>query len=366
MNVAIITDSLVSFGGDNRVLLTLLELYPEAEIFTSIFNPDAFPMLDSSRVHTSFLQKWPFQRFLYRHYTPLSPIAFEQFDLSGYELVISLSAGCAKGVITRPETLHVGVILTPPRYQWGGEANLRGSLLRSTFRFGMPAIETYLRMWDKEAILRPDVLVTISKFIQWRTKRIYNLDSTVIYPGIDLKFWKPNLKVKREDFYLVVSRLFDYKRIDLAIEACGKLGKKLIIIGTGPAEKYLKSLASSKIEFLGFLSDDVVREYMQKCKAFIFPGIEDFGLTPVEAMACGSPVIAYNKGGVTETVVDGKTGIFFEEQTVASLVNAIKKFEKLKFRTSVMSERVSEFSDKIFSQKFKKFVNAEFKKRQKT
>ncbi|MFH1546944.1 MAG: glycosyltransferase family 4 protein, partial [bacterium] len=192
MKVAIVIDGLVAFGGADRVLISLLKIYPDSDIYTSIFNIEMYPWLNEEKVHTSFLQKWPFQKFLYRHYWPFSPMAFEQFNFDGYDLVISVSAGCAKGVITGVDTRHVGLILTPPRYQWGGEINARASGLRSLFRFLAPYVDNYLRVWDLEASKRPDELISISKFIHSRVKKYYRRDSTVIYLGADLKNWYPD------------------------------------------------------------------------------------------------------------------------------------------------------------------------------
>ncbi|MEA3357699.1 MAG: glycosyltransferase, partial [Patescibacteria group bacterium] len=276
-------------------------------------------------------------------------------------LVISLSAGCAKGVVTRPGTLHVGIILTPPRYQWGGEVNSRASKMRLIFKFATPFFDHYLRVWDFEASKRPDVIVSISKFVQSKVQKTYRHDSVVIYPGIDFDFWgvEERQVVKRDDYYLVVSRLYDYKRIDLAIEACNKLGRKLVIIGQGPDEKYLRKIAGHRITFLGFGSDDGVKQHMQKCKAFLFPGVEDFGLTPVESMACGAPVIAYNKGGLVETVLDYETGLFFDEQNSESLRKAIVEFESIKFDRGRIMKRALLFSEARFIKSFEKMVDNE-------
>jgi glycosyltransferase involved in cell wall biosynthesis len=358
MKVAITTDALVSFGGADRVLKSLLKIYPSAHIFTSVYNEEMYPWLKEKTVKTSFIQKFPFQKLLYRHFWVFSPMAFEQFDMGEYDLVISLSAGCAKGVITGVDTRHIGIILTPPRYQWGGEINARASRLRSLFRLLAPFVDNYLRVWDFEASKRPDELISISKFIQKRVKKHYRRDSEVIYLGTEMENWYPDDgSIPDNDFYFIASRLYDYKRIDLAIKACNRLSKNLVIMGSGPDERYLKRIAGRTIKFYPSVSDDsVIRRYMSQAKAFLFPGIEDFGLTPIESMVCGTPVIALNKGGVSETVLESKTGHFFEEQTVESLVKAIEEFENMKFMKKDVIERGKYFSEERFISEIKEYI----------
>ncbi len=348
MRVAFVTDSLVEFGGADRMLQTLLKIFPDADVFTSVFNSEKYEWLREEDVKTSFIQKLPFQSFFQKHYTPLSPLAFEQFDFSSYDLVISLSAGCSKGIVTPTHCLHVGIILTPPRYLWGFDSNGNSSILSQ-------GISHFQKLWDQDAGMRPDFLISISKFIQQRVSKIYGRESELLYPGVNVNYWKSGT-TKREKHYLIVSRLHGYKRIDLAIEACKKLKKKLVIIGDGPVLSYLKSIADSSVNFLGFLPDDEVREHMRKCRAFIFPGVEDFGIAPLEAMACGCPIIAYNKGGVAETVENGVTGVLFEEQTVTSLRDAIKSFEKSDYDQEKIVSRAAEFSENRFVEKFKSFL----------
>jgi glycosyltransferase involved in cell wall biosynthesis len=345
-----------------------MEIFPGADIYTSVIDRGYYDQELSQKVNSTFIQKLPFKSFLYRHYVPFSPLAFESLNLSDYDLVISMSAGCAKGVITLPKTFHLGIILTPPRYQWGGVPNVRASKLKRIFKFLTPLLDHYLRIWDIEASKRPDKLIAISKFIRKRVQKLYKRDSEVVYPGVNTDFYYSDVSCKREDFYLVVSRLYDYKRIDLAVKACQKLHKKLVIIGEGPDKKHLKSLVHNSgdkkdiIEFKGYLSDHKVRDYMRKAKALIFPGLEDFGLVPVEAMSCGTPVIGFNRGGVSETVQDGKTGVLFDTQTVNSLVKAIKKFEQKNFTCDIIKDRGHCFSKEKFKENIIQIINSELEK----
>ncbi|MBN1617789.1 glycosyltransferase [Candidatus Dojkabacteria bacterium] len=370
MKIAIVTDSMAAFGGSDRYLLSLLKAFPESELYTSIYDPDIYTTCNLPKVHSSFIQNLPFNKFWKRHYTVISPMAFEMFDFSKYDLVISCSAGCSKGVITSPDTLHVGIVFTPPRYQWGGDPNTKRVKFRSIYSFFMPLVDHYLRIWDFEAAKRPDFLVSISKYVESRVEKYYKRDSSVIYPGINTDFWKPIIQHDKEnqtckgkeDFFVIVSRLFEYKRIDLAIQACNKLNKRLVIIGTGPDENYLRSIAGENVSFLGFLDDELVRDYFRRAKGFLFCGLDDFGLTPVEAMACGTPVIAYNKGGATESVVDEVSGILFNNQTVEDVVGAIKNFETIKFNSQEIISRAHVFSEKVFIKNIRNYIYGKLKK----
>lgn len=358
MNVAITTDSLVTYGGADRILESLIKIYPKADIYTSLFNEGMYPSLKDNKVYPSFLQKFPFKKALFRHYGPFSPIAFEQFRFEKYDLVISLSAGPAKGVITVPGTKHIGIILTPPRYQWGAPVNSRASRFKGLYAFLSPYADHYLRLWDFEASKRPDRLVSISQFIQKRVNKYYDRESDIIYPGADEKLWHPDKKekVSESDYFFIASRLYDYKRIDIAIRACNKLKKNLVIMGSGPDEKYLKKIAGPTIKFYPYEADtSVIRRYMSQAKAFLFPGIEDFGLTPIESMMCGTPVIAYNLGGVKETVQNKITGVFFNYHTPDSMMTAIEEFEGLKLKEKLIIKRGNEFSEKNFIKNLKKY-----------
>lgn len=349
-------------GGSDRVVNSLLKLYPSAEVFTAVYDEDQYSYLSGRTVNTSFIQKMPFIRSLYRHYNILFPLAFEQFDFSEFDLVVSLSAGSAKGVVTQPGTLHLGIVFTPPRFQWGGKVNIRASRLRKLLKLLVPFADSYLRLWDFEASRRPDVLASISRFIQDRVRKVYGRNSYLLYPGVNLNFWHKDRSIKkRKDYYLVVARLYDYKRVDLAIQACKKLGRSLKIIGEGPDEAHLRKIAGKNVEFLGFLADEECRKYMSECRAFIFAGVDDFGLTSVEAMACGAPVIAYNKGGAAEVVVDSETGVFFDQPTRESLCSAILRFESMFFDEKIVTGRAEHFSEEKFTKDFKQIVENELR-----
>lgn len=329
-------------GGAERLVASFFKYFPEADIYTSLYDQRQFPWLDDCHVYTTFIQKLPGKSFWRKHYVPLSPLGFEQFRFDNYDVVISISAGCAKGVITPVGVRHIGILLTPPRYQWDMIARKRGNPVIRRI------VDGYLRVWDTEAGLRPDTIIAISKYVQNRISKIYRRKSTVIYPGIDHSLWQYVPQVERESFFLVVSRLYDYKRIDLAIEACQALGRRLVIIGEGPEYRRLSAGTKNTISFLGRLDDNAVRSHMQRCTMLLFPGIEDFGLVPVEAMACGTPVVAYGRGGVAETVVDGKTGVLFHDQTVADIVDGIKRSEGILWDRDAIAKHAKMYDERVF------------------
>ncbi len=363
MRVAIVHDWLVNYGGAERVVEAFLSIYPDADIFTLVYDEKKMgKIFPKEKVHTSFVQKIPMATKLYTKMLPLMPKAFESFDFSSYDLVLCSSSSCAKGVITPPSVAHVAYVHTPMRYAWDQffEYQKRSKKIVAFFmnRF-MPSI----RLWDFVSSQRIDTLIANSKYIQRRIKKYWNLESSVIYPPVDTQRLSPNNE-KAEDFYVVFSRFVPYKRIDLAISACGELGRKLVVIGGGSQEKELKLLASkydkSKIIFTGRLSDEEVKNYLQKCKAMIFCAEEDFGIIPVEVQACGRPVIAFAKGGALETVIDQKTGVFFKKQETQSVIEAIKNFETLAeqnvFDSSKIAEHARSFSTERFCKQIKEKI----------
>ncbi len=372
LKVALVVDSMVAKGGSDRNIDSLLKIFPKADIYTAVFNEKAYEDLEN-KVYTTFLQR-PFYRKVFKnHHNIFTPWAFEMLDLREYDIVVSVSAGSAKGVITTMNQLHVCLLLTPPRTYWDKERSFRTSRLKALINFVTPFFSNFYRLWDYAVAQRIDEIVTISKFIQKKVQHRYNRDSVVIYPGI-LNFWieegSQHLgdlipKSFKKEYYLVVSRLYDYKRIDWAIEACKREKKKLVIVGDGPDMKYLKKIAgkSKDIIFLGYISDEQLKAVYSKATAFIFPGIEDFGLVPLEAMACGCPVLAYNYGGLTETVEDGKTGSFFS--SIDELSSILSDFKKDSFKESDIKSRAQKFSEEKFVKEFSDFVNKKYEKFQK-
>lgn len=359
MKVAIVYDRVNKWGGAERVLLALNEIFPRADLFTSVFHPKkanwakVFP-----KVQTSFLNKFKFTRDKHRILATLMPLAFESFDFSLYDLVISVSSEAAKSVITGPVTKHISYILTPTRYLWSGtDIYFENKFLMKISR---PIIK-YLKRWDGIVSKRADTLVAISSEVQSRIKKYYNVSSPIVYPPVDFSLlgFVNRKSSKTGKYYLLVSRLEKYKKVDLAIEAFGKFKRPLVIVGTGSEKPKLRRLASKNIKLVGFVSEKRLANYYQNCKALIFPQEEDFGITALEAQMFGKPVIAYKKGGALDTVIDGKTGFFFEEQTPESLVKIVKMFESTghkKINPKVCYLNAKRFSKAEFKKSFKKLL----------
>ncbi len=361
LKVALVHDWLVNMGGAERVLLAMTELFPEAPIYTLVLNRKNLPPdLAERKIHTSLLQKFPLATRKYQAYLPLMPVAVEQFDLTEYDLVISSSHACAKGVITRPDTLHICYCYTPMRYAWEfyHEYLIRekvGRLKKSLIR----PLMNYLRIWDVISANRVDYFVAISTAVADRIRKHYRREAVVIHPPVEVDFFRPRPgeKIPEEgEFYLVVGRLVGYKRIDLAVEAFNRLGLSLVVIGDGPRRHNLEKMAKSNITFLGRQSDETIRDYFLRCRAFIFPGEEDFGITPLEAQAAGRPVVAYGRGGALESIVDGETGVFFWEQSVEAMMEAIRRMETMRFEPERIRAQARQFDKKVFRDKLFKFV----------
>ena len=357
LKVAIVHDWLVNYGGAERVVETFLEIFPQADIYTLVYDEKKMgKSFSKEKVHITFIQKIPKATKLYTKLLPLMPLAFEELNLTKYDLVISSSSCCAKGVITSPNTLHFSYIHSPMRYIWDlyYDYKEKSNFLVKIF---MTVFSKKLRIWDITSSRRIDILIANSNYIKKRIKKCWGLDAEVINPPVETEKYFPNQK-EPEDFYVVFSRFVAYKRIDLAIEACKELGKKLVVIGDGEEREKLKRLADNdkNIIFTGRISDEEVRDYLQRCKAMIFSAEEDFGIIPVEVQACGRPVIAYGKGGALETIVNKKTGIFFYEQNKESVIKAIKEFEQMKFNTEDILKNSKKFSKEIFKEKILKIV----------
>lgn len=345
-NIAIVHDDLVQWGGAERVLLELCELFPQAPIFTSVFdrnNQLLNQRFKDKDIHTSFLQQIPGWKSFYKAMLPLYPLAFEQFDFSQYDLVITQTTRFAKSIITKPETLHICYIHTPPRFLW----NLSGEK-NSVF---LTPFLSLMRLFDQISAKRVDKWIAGSINSQKRLKRIYGVDSVVVAPFVDDLFFEAERSFNG-GYYLIIARLNKYKNVDLAIELFNKNGQLLKIIGQGPELSALKSKSLENIEFYESLPDRLVHEMILGAKALIVTGEEDFGLTPLEAQAAGKGVVAFKKGGTLETVVENKTGVFFEDQTVESLKMALEKFEKLKIKPQDCINVARSYSKSEFLKKF--------------
>jgi glycosyltransferase involved in cell wall biosynthesis len=358
LKVAITTDSMTQLSGADRFLLGLTKVFPQTDIYSAFYNPKVYP-IKFKKLQIFALIKNPLLQKFARFLSFLTPLAFEKLDLNKYDLVISLSAGAAKYINTRSDTTHISVIFTPPHFQFGHHRNLRGNPTKKLINYYIgPTLDPFLRIWDYTATQRADQVITISHYIKRLVKDTYGLDSTVIYPPVEVERFS-KLPSSSEDFFLIVSRLFEYKRVDRAIETCNKLNLPLKIIGTGADLKYLQSISGPTIEFLGELPDNEVETYLAKCKAFIFPGTEDFGITPVEAMAAGKPVIAYYKGGVRETILSGKTGEFFRDTSdnvdLPTLDELLAEFDHKKYNVEFMKKHAERFSEKAFIKNIKNY-----------
>jgi glycosyltransferase involved in cell wall biosynthesis len=361
MKTALIHYWLVNDRGGEKVLAELARMFLSADLFTHVYDPDSMPVsIKCMKVRTTFIQKLPFAKKLYKHYLPLMPWALRRLDLSGYDLIISSESGPAKGIRKPPEAVHICYCHTPMRYLWdmSGEYAQNASLLQ---KIGMKLFLPALRKWDLWSATQVDHFIANSQFVAERIKSIYNREAAVIYPPVDVEHF---LQLKRDpqDFYLFFGQLTTYKRADLAVETFARLGKRLVIAGSGEQMEALKQLAQhltpnaqcleSNISFLGRISDEKRDALFSQAKALIFPGIEDFGIIPVEAQAAGCPVIAFGQGGALETVVENQTGLFFNEPTADSLINAVTRFETMKFDPAVCRDKARRFSAESFRSEF--------------
>ncbi len=359
LKVAIVHDWLVNYGGAERVVEEFLKVFPQADIYTLVYDKKKMgKIFPEEKVHTSFVQKIPMATKLYTKFLSLMPKAFESFDLTQYDLVLASSSSCAKGVIVSPKSAFVAYIHTPMRYAWDLYFDYKkraNPIVGKFMEMQIPKI----RLWDYVSAQRIDATIANSNYIARRIKRFWNKDAQVIYPPVDTERLTPSGQ-ETEDFYVVFSRFVPYKRIDLAISACGQLGRKLVVIGGGSQEKELRDLAASyknaTIEFTGRISDKEVQEYLQKCRGLIFCAEEDFGIIPVEAQACGRPVIAYKKGGTFETVIDGTTGVHFERQETESVKDAVLRFEKLYEEGTFKTQDIVAHAKKFSAERFRKEI----------
>lgn len=362
MKVAIVSDWLVSYAGSEKVEEAILELFADADIYTNIYDAEAFKdtLFENRNITQSFIARLPGAKKHYQKYLALMPYAVEQLDLSRYDVVISSSHAVAKGVITGPDQLHICYCHTPIRYAWdfqhqyladsGMAKGLKGNIARYLLH--------RLRLWDYRTSNGVDHFIANSRYIARRINKVYRREASVIYPNVDVENF--NLHEQKEGFYLAASRLVPYKRISLIVEAFTKMpDKKLIVIGTGEQAEKIKQMLTPNITFLGYQPTETLKSHMQRAKAFIFAAEEDFGIMPIEAQACGTPVIAYGRGGALETVRHGETGVHFYEQTSNAIRQSVEQFERegITFDAQAIRHHAEQFSEARFKQEFSAFVN---------
>jgi glycosyltransferase involved in cell wall biosynthesis len=361
MKVALVHDWLNQLGGAEDVLEAMIGLYPQSPLYTSLYWRKEMPARwQDWDIITSFIDRLP---FAYKHqqiYFPLYPFAFEQFDFSGFDLVLSNKSGFCHGVITEPETLHICYCLTPTRYVWRYHQYAERENLSRPLRSVLQPWLTFLRQWDRLAADRVDHFVAISEKVRQRIAKIYRRDSAIIYPPVETSRFEPATQI--DQYYLIVGRLVPYRRIDLLIEAFNQLNLPLVIAGSGRDRERLEELAGPSITFLGYVPDSDLPDLMSHCRAFIFPGEEDFGIAPLQAMAAGRPVIAYAAGGALETVVPG-TGRLFAEQSVTAIIQAIESFDPDSCSTSFLRAHAEKFDVAVFRQQMTDFVEQKLEDR---
>jgi glycosyltransferase involved in cell wall biosynthesis len=361
VKIALVHDWLNQIGGAERVLETLVDLYPNAPIYTSIYAPDLMPSTYRDwDIRVNWMDKLPGIHRYHQPYLPFYPMAFGQLDLSDYDVVLSNKSGFCHSVRTG-KALHICYCLAPTRYVWQFHAYTeRENLSASTSQILQPMI-AQLRRWDYDAAQRVDHFIAISSEIQQRIARYYGRESVIIYPPVETQRYMP--AAHPDDYFLIVSRLIPYKRVDLAVQACTKLGLPLLIAGSGRDQDRLMQMAGPTVKFLGRVPDADLPDLMAGCKAFLFPGLEDFGITPVEAQAAGRPVIAYQGGGALDTVIDGQTGLFFDTMTVDDLVDALQRFDAMTFRPEVCVQNAARFDRSVFEHELAAFIEARYDER---
>jgi len=357
LKIAIVHDWLVTDAGAEKVLKAIIEIYTDADIFSLVdflSDEDRKTILNNKDVKTSFIQKLPYAKKHFRNYLPLFPKAIESFDLSSYDLIISSSWAVAKGVKITKKQLHISYCYTPIRYAWDLYDEYTSNL-KQPKKFLVQNTLHYIRKWDIKTLDSVDFFIADSKFVQKRITKTYNRDSVVIYPPVDVKNFK--LCQNKEQFYLTASRLVPYKKTRLIVEAFNEMPeKRLVVIGDGEEYAEIKKIAKSNIEILGYQDKSIMIEYMQKAKAFVYGAVEDFGIVPIEAMACGTPVIALDEGGTAETVEDEVNGIHFKEQNTQEIIKALEKFETLSFDAKQISDQAQTFSTQRFKEEIKEFI----------
>ena len=363
LKIAVVHDWLTGMRGGEKVLEIIFEIFPDADLFTLLYNKGSVSTLIADRnIYTSFIDKLPFKLNKYRHYLPLFPTAIELFDFKEYDIIVSTSHCVAKGVRTPPNTLHISYVHSPMRYVWDMYEDYFGDdKIGFLQKIIIPPFANYLRMWDVTSSNRVDYFIANSQHVSNRIQKYYRREAQVIHPPVNTETYKKSDITA--DFYLVISALVPYKRIDLAVEAFNQNGKSLVVVGDGPEKRKLIKLAKSNIKFVAGIISEELNDYYSKCKALIFPGEEDFGIVPVEAQSCGKPVIAFAKGGALETVIgyNGKnenrcSGIFFNSQTPGALTTAIEEFENLEWNATFINQHAQKFSKDKFKKELSLFI----------
>lgn len=355
--IALVHDYFVQMGGAERVAEAMHDSFPSAPMYTTVALPQSLPgRLRTADIRTSLMQRLPSLDRRFRHYFMLYPFAVEHFDLSEYDLIFSSSSGYAKGVRRRRNAIHVCYCHTPMRWVWRYDDYVAREGFGNASRMALPLLLWGLRKWDLRASRQPNYYIANSRLVAQRIKKIYGREAFVIPPPIDVNRFHMSDEI--DDYYLVLSRLMPYKRIDLAIEACKRMNRRLIVIGDGPDRARLESLADDRIEFLGRQPDAIVNYYAARCRALMFPGEEDFGMAPLEANAAGRPVIAYRGGGAVETVEENVTGVFFEQDNSHSLAEAIEKFEGLRWNQYTLRSHAEKFDRTVFAFRVLQFLGS--------
>lgn len=384
MRLAIVHDDFMQWGGAERLVAAMAVIWPEAPIYTALYDPQKLPEdFSRQRLRVSFLQRLPWAKKLYYHLFWLHPLAFESFDFSDFDVVLSSTTRFAKNLITKPKTLHICYCNTPPRFLWPINQYLERKefnlFLRPIYKSFLPFFISFLRLQDQISAQKVDYFIANSYNVARRIKKFYRCDSEVIYPFVQLErfndssipssvgkrsYESPFRSARKEvtGYFLIVSRLGGHKRVDLAIESFNKLGLPLVIIGDGPEMSRYQRMARSNIKFLGRLSDEDIERHYHNCRAFIYPQVEDFGITALEAQAAGKPVIAFRGGGVLETVVEGKTGVFFYPQTAQALIKAVQEFDASLFSAEECKKQAQKFSKERFQREIKSFVEKKWEK----
>jgi glycosyltransferase involved in cell wall biosynthesis len=355
MKIAIVHDYFTQLGGAEKVAEEVFRLFPRASMFSTVAFKDKMPDgLHGTPIKTSWLQHAPGIRRYYRYYFLLYPLAVRSLKLPHYDLVISSSSGYVKGIAAPRDAMHVCYCHTPMRWAWNFDGYSEREAMNPMMRTVLQGLTSALRQWDIGASRQPDHFIANSKVVAERIQRAYGRTAEVIHPPIDVDRFQP--ADETDDYYLLLSRMVSYKRLDLAVEACTRMKKRLIVIGTGPGREHLESIAGPTVTFAGRVRDSEVVQLASRCRALLFPGEEDFGMAPLEVAAAGRPTIGYRAGGATETIVEGSTGLFFDQQTPESLMDAIERFERMQWSSADIRKRAEEFSVPVFRERLCRFL----------